>query len=160
MLKRISIALTAIVLISWAAACGSPSVDSTSPSVDSTSPSATPTASFDKYEGTWVQQAFGRGQQNEVPRLLVKKVGDQYAFSDPSGNEKLVMLATDRDASGRYTILAFQLSDHTLATVDGDALKLSLGKNTFAITVDGDKMTWVMTGADKPFTFTREATPR
>ena len=153
MLKRISIALTAIVLIFWATACSSPSVDSTSPS-------ATPTASFDKYEGTWVQPALGLQQQNQMPRLLVKKVGDQYAFTDPSGKEKLVGLQTDPDASGKITILAFQLSDNTLATVEGDALKLSEGKNTFAVTVDGDKMTWVMTGVDKPFTFTREATPR
>jgi hypothetical protein len=153
MLKRISIALTAIVLISWAAACGSPSVDSTSPP-------GTVTASFDKYEGTWVQPAVGLQPQNQMPRLLVKKVGDQYAFTDPSGDEKGVGLQTDLDASGKMTILAFQLSDHTLATVDGDALKRSQGTNTFVITVDGDKMTWVMTGVVQPFTFTREATPR
>jgi hypothetical protein len=81
------------------------------------------------------------------------------------------MLQTDPDASGNSSVLRFTLSDNTLATVDGDALKLSQGnifsqgkENTFVITVDGDKMTWVMTGAvtgaDKRFTFTREATPR
>jgi len=96
-----------------------------------------------------------------MPRLLVKKVGDQYAFTDPSGNEKLIVLQTDLDASGKTTMLAFQLSDNTLATVDGDALKLSEGKNTFAITVDGDKMTLVLTSVDEPgtFTLTREAAP-
>src|SRR5450759_3629292 len=102
MLKRISIALTAIVLIFWAAACGSPSVDSTSPS-------ATPTASFDKYEGTWVQPALGLLGQNQMLRLLVKKVGDQYAFTDPSGNENVVWLRADPDASGKITLRSFQL---------------------------------------------------
>lgn len=152
MLKRILIAITAIVLISGAAACSSPHVDNISPS-------ATPTASFDKYEGTWVQQAVGLQQQNQLPRVLVKKVGDQYAFTDPSGNEKLVGLQTDVDSSGNMTLLAFQLSDSTVATVDGDALKLMTAKNTFVITVDGNQMTWVMTGVDQPFTFMREATP-
>ena len=95
-----------------------------------------------------------------MPRLLVKKVGDQYAFTDPSG-EKMVVLWTDVNASGEATLLGFLLSDSTLATVDGDALKLSQGKYTVAITVDGDKMTWVVTSADEPvtFTLTREATP-
>lgn len=100
--------------------------------------------------------------QNQMLRLLVKKVGDQYAFTDPSGNENVVWLRADPDASGKITLRSFQLSDHTLATVDGDALKLSPGKNPFAITVDGDKMTWVTTGDGGTFTFTwtREATPR
>jgi len=96
-----------------------------------------------------------------MPRLLVKKVGDQYAFTDPSGKEHLILLTTVPDASGKFSMQAFKLSDNPLATVDGDALKLSQGKYTVAITVDGDKMTWVVTSADEPvtFTLTREATP-
>lgn len=151
MVKRIVIAITAMVLIFSAVACGSKSADTDSNS-------ATPTATVDKYEGTWVQQAMGVQQQDQMPRVLVKKVGDQYAFTDPSG-EKLVGLQTDVNASGQTTLLGFLLSDNTLATVDGDALTLSTVKNTFTITVDGDTMTWVMTGADEPFTFMREATP-
>jgi len=148
MVKRISIAITAMVLIFSAVACSSKSADTDSPS-------ATPTATVDKYEGTWVQQALGAQQQDQMPRVLVKKVGDQYAFTDPSG-EKMVGLQTDVNASGGTTLLGFLLSDSTLATVDGDALTLSTAKNTFTITVDGDTMTWIMTGADEPFTFMRE----
>ena len=151
MLKRISIALTAIVLISWTVACGSESADTTSPS-------ATPTATVDRYEGTWVQPALGAQQQDQMPRVLVKKVGDQYAFTDPSGEDKLVGLQTDANASGQSTILAFLLSDNTLATVDGDTLTLSTANDTFTITVDGDTMTWVFSAHDEPFTFKREAT--
>jgi hypothetical protein len=155
--------LTAIVLVYFAAACGSPSANTTSPSATPTAPSATPTAFFDKYEGTWVQQALGLQKQDEMSRLLVKKVGDQYAFTDPSGQGGvgLIALQTVPDASGKFRIQLVRLSDNTLATVDGDALKLSQDPNTFAITVDGDKMTWVVTSADEPvaYTLTREATP-
>ena len=116
MVKRISIAITAMVLIFSAVACSSKSADTDSPS-------ATPTATVDKYEGTWVQQALGAKQQDQMHRVLVKKVGDQYAFTDPSG-EKMVGLQTDVNASGGTTLLGFLLSDSTLATVDGDALTL------------------------------------
>ena len=151
MLKRIAIAVAALALSFSAVACGSKSADTDSGS-------ATPTATVDAYEGTWVQQALGAQQQDQMPRVLVKQVGDQYAFTDPSG-EKMVGLQTDVNASGETTLLGFLLSDNTLATVDGDALTLSTATNTFTITVDGDTMTWVMTGADEPFTFMREATP-
>ena len=148
--------LVSFLVVLSVAACGA--AQTTPTSATATAPAATPTASSDKYEGTWAQQALGLQKQDQMPRLVVKKVGDQYAFTDPSGKDNLIVLQTEPDAAGKVTILAIQLSDSTLATVEGNALKLSQGKNSFSITVDSDTMTWVQTSGDElTFTLTREA---
>ncbi len=135
MFKRITVLLAAIVLLFAAVACGSQS---------------------DKYVGTWVQQAKGSQQQSQMPLIVVKKVGDQYAFTSPSGGENLIGVQTDPNASGQITLCGFKLSESTLATPDGDSLQLSVCKRTMKVSVNGDKMTWTLPGESEPYTFTRQ----
>lgn len=136
MFKRITVLLAAIVLLFAAVACGSQS---------------------DKYVGTWVQQAKGSQEQSQMPPIVVKKVGDQYAFTSPSGGENLIGVQTDPNASGQITLCGFNLSESTLATPDGDSLQMSVCKQTVKVSVNGDKMTWTQTGESAPYTFMRQA---
>lgn len=134
MFKRISVLLAAIVLLFAAVACGSQS---------------------DKYVGTWVQQARGSQEQSQMPPILVKKVGDQYAFTSPSGGENLIGVQTDPNTSGQITLCGFKLSESTLAAPNGDSLQMSVCKQTINVTVTGDTMTWTPTDGAAPYTFTR-----
>lgn len=140
MLKRIAGVLMAIAVLFWVVACGSE------------------TDKPDKYEGTWVQEALGAQDQAQMPRVIVKKAGDEYAFTNAAGEELLTVIHTEPSESGTTTLHSLNLSEKN-ATKDGDALKLSSGKQTFKITASGDTMTWVLAGEDAPFVFAREASP-
>lgn len=122
-----------------AVACGGKSTQSTQP---------------DNYVGAWVQKPVGTQEPPYIPRIVVKQVSDQYAFTDPSG--KTGAIVSDPDASGQQTLRTISLSEQTLASRDGDALKLTSGGSTYKITVNGDTMTWVNADGGAPFTFTRE----
>lgn len=139
-LKRIAGVFMAIAVLFWVVACGSE------------------TDKPDRYEGTWVQKALGAQDQAQMPRVIVKKAGDEYAFTNAAGEKQLAVIYTEPSESGDTRLYSLNLSEKN-ATKDGDALKLSSSKRTFKITVNGDKMTWVVAGEDAPFVFTREASP-
>jgi hypothetical protein len=76
-------------------------------------------------------------------RILVKKMGNNYAFTDPGGDQShMVGIQTDPEPSGTATLFAFKLSDSTLATSKGGNLMLAQNSHNFTITVLGDTMTW------------------
>ena len=143
----------AVLATLWVVACGSQSNNSGSKASVASSGS---TASVVRYEGTWVQTAQGAQQQDQMPRILVKKVGDKYAFTDPAGSpSKLIGLTSAPDSTGHFTIFAIELSENTLATPEGAGLTLVHSGKTILITVTGDTMTWTMGG--EKFTFSRSA---
>jgi hypothetical protein len=138
-LKKLAAILAAVLFSFWVAGCGSSG-----------------TTARDKYVGTWAQAAVGAQQQQQMSSVLVKKVGDKYAFTDPGGaTSKLVSVQTEPDASGNITIFAFELSDKTLATKEGDSLKLTQNGHDLTITVNGDTMTWDESG--NAYHFSRKA---
>jgi len=139
MFTRIAIVFATLALAFGAVACGGQSDQSAQP---------------DKYVGTWVQKPVGTQEPPYIPRIVVKQLGGRYAFTDPSG--KTPAIVSDPDASGKQTLRVITLGDQTLASRDGDALKLPSGSLTFKITVNGDTMTWMTAHVNTPFTFTRE----
>ena len=150
---RLAGMLVAVLAMLWVAACGSQSNNSGSKVAV---PSSGSTASVVRYEGTWVQKAQGAQQQDQMPRILVKKVGDKYAFTDPAGSaSKLIGLTSALDSTGHFTLFAIELSENTLATPKGAGLTLVHSGKTILITVTGDTMTWTMEGSQ--FTFSRSA---
>lgn len=139
MFKRMVTVFATLAIAFGAVACAGKSTQSTQP---------------DNYAGTWVQKPVGTQEPPYIPRIVVKQVGDQYAFTDPAG--KTGAIVSDPDASGNQTLRTISLSDQTLASKDGDALTLTTGGSTYKITVIGDTMTWTTTQLASSFTFTRE----
>jgi hypothetical protein len=108
------------------------------------------------YEGTWIQKALPNSSP-ETP-IVIKKVGDKYAFSSPNGESFGYMLHTTATDSGQTTLYSMVLDAGAVATQDGGKLKLSNGKDTLEFTVSGDTMTMVVPGVQAAFTFSRVAT--
>jgi len=107
------------------------------------------------YEGTWIQKALPNSSP-ETP-IVIKKVGDKYAFSSPNGESFGYMLHTTATDSGQTTLYSMVLDAGAVATQDGGKLKLSNGKDTLEFTVSGDTMTMVVPGVQAAFTFSRVA---
>ena len=105
------------------------------------------------YEGTWIQQALPNSNP-ETP-IVIKKVGDKYAFSSPNGETFGYMLHTDPTDSGETTLYSMVLDAGAMATQDGGKLKLVNGNDTIEITVSGDTMTVVVPGVKAAFKFSR-----
>ncbi len=105
------------------------------------------------YEGTWIQQALPNSSP-ETP-IVIKKVGDKYAFSSPNGETSGYMLHTTPTDSGQTTLYSMVLDAGAVATQDGDKLKLSNGPDTIEITVSGNTMTMVVPGVEAVFKFSR-----
>lgn len=110
----------------------------------------------DKYEGTWTQASLPQSDP-ETP-IIIKKVGDTYAFTDPSGGSYASIIHSNPTGSGQATLYSMMLSNGATATKDGDMLKLPVADSTVEITVSGDIMTIVVPGVDGVFTFSRATT--
>lgn len=105
------------------------------------------------FEGTWIQEALPNSNP-ETP-IVIKKVGDKYAFSSPNGETFGYMLHTTPTDSGETTLYSMVLDAGAVATQDGGKLKLTNGKDTIEITVSGNTMTMVVPGVEAVFTFSR-----
>lgn len=110
----------------------------------------------DKYEGTWIQKTSS--QSDPGTPLLIKKVGDTYACTDPSGGSYANIIHTNPTTSGQVTLYSMILSEGAVATKDGDMLKLPLANSTVEITVSGDTMMIAVPSVEGVFTFSRAST--